>query len=83
MLIIDKLVGHVVPVRFILFAGVGALGIAAHLIVLRIGLQFGGLDFAEAQTVATGFAILGNFWLNNVFTFREAKLRGWRFSAGW
>ncbi len=54
MLIIDKLVGHIVPVRFILFAGVGALGIAAHLIVLKLGLQFGGLDFAQAQAVATG-----------------------------
>jgi dolichol-phosphate mannosyltransferase len=82
MLIIDKLVGHIVPVRFILFAGVGALGIAAHLIVLKLGLQFGRLDFAQAQAVATGVAILGNFWLNNMFTFREAKLRGWRFLRG-
>jgi len=82
MLILDKLVGHIVPVRFILFAGVGVLGIVAHLIVLRLGLQFGGLDFTQAQTVATACAILGNFWLNNMFTFREAKLRGWGFLSG-
>ncbi len=82
LLILDKLVGHVVPVRFILFAGVGALGIAAHLVVLKLGLQFGGLGFTRAQTLATACAILGNFWLNNIFTFREGKLRGWAFLRG-
>jgi dolichol-phosphate mannosyltransferase len=82
LLILDKLVGHVVPVRFIMFAGVGALGIAAHLVVLKLGLQFGGLAFPQAQTLATGCAILGNFWLNNAFTFRDARLKGWRFVQG-
>jgi dolichol-phosphate mannosyltransferase len=82
LLILDKMVGHLVPVRFIMFAGVGALGIAAHLVVLRLGLQFGGLDFPQAQTLATACAILGNFWLNNIFTFREGKLRGWGFVRG-
>ncbi|MDE2198677.1 MAG: glycosyltransferase family 2 protein [Rhodospirillales bacterium] len=82
MLILDKLVGHVVPVRFILFAGVGALGIAAHLLVLRLALTAGGLAFPEAQSVATAVAILGNFVLNNVFTFRERQLRGWGFLRG-
>ena len=82
LLILDKLVGHVVPVRFIMFAGVGALGIAAHLVVLKLGLQFGGLAFPQAQTLATACAILGNFWLNNTFTFRDARLKGWRFVQG-
>jgi dolichol-phosphate mannosyltransferase len=82
LLILDKLVGHIVPVRFLLFAGVGALGIAAHLIVLRLGLQLGGLAFPEAQTLATACAILGNFWLNNIFTFREGRLKGVRILTG-
>jgi dolichol-phosphate mannosyltransferase len=82
LLIIDKLVGHVVPVRFILFAGVGALGVAANLVVLRIGLKFDGLDFATAQALATGCAIVGNFWLNNIFTFREGRLKGARMITG-
>ncbi|MBN8892165.1 MAG: dolichol monophosphate mannose synthase [Acetobacteraceae bacterium SCN 69-10] len=81
LLLLDKLVGHIVPVRFVLFAGVGLLGIAAHLLVLRIGL-LAGLDFAEAQSVATGVAIVGNFVLNNLFTFRDRRLRGWRFLRG-
>jgi dolichol-phosphate mannosyltransferase len=82
LLIIDKLVGHVVPVRFILFAGVGAVGVAAHLVVLRLGLRVLGFDFPTAQALATGCAIVGNFWLNNIFTFREARLKGTRALTG-
>jgi dolichol-phosphate mannosyltransferase len=82
MLILDKMVGHVVPVRFLLFAAVGSMGILAHLLVLRLALTVGGLAFAEAQGVATGFAIVGNYVLNNLFTFRDRRLRGWRFMRG-
>jgi dolichol-phosphate mannosyltransferase len=82
MLIADKLVGHIVPVRFLLFAAVGALGIAGHLIVLRLCLTLLALDFPTAQAIATGCAIAGNFVLNNVFTFRENRLHGWGFVRG-
>lgn len=82
LLILDKLVGHILPVRFLLFAGVGAVGIAAHLIVLRTGLRFGGMSFSSAQTLATAVAIVGNFTLNNTFTFRERRLKGARFVTG-
>ena len=82
MLLADKLVGHVVPVRFLLFAAVGAFGIAAHLLMLRLGLTLGGLRFETAQTLATAVAILGNFTLNNLFTFRDRRLRGRRFAIG-
>ena len=82
LLIVDKLIGHILPVRFVLFAGVGAVGIAAHLLVLRLGLTGLALDFATAQTVATSVAILGNFLLNNIFTFRDRRLTGMRFATG-
>ena len=82
LLIIDKLIGHILPVRFVLFAGVGAVGIAAHLVVLRLGLMVLALDFATAQTAATAIAILGNFLLNNIFTFRDRRLKGMRFATG-
>ena len=82
MLLADKLVGHLVPVRFLLFAGVGALGIAGHLIVLRLGLTLFALAFPTAQAIATAAAIVGNFVLNNAFTFRENRLRGWSFLGG-
>lgn len=82
MLLADKMVGHIIPVRFLLFAGVGALGIAGHLIVLRAGLRLAGLDFPMAQSIATGAAIVANFFLNNAFTFRETRLRGGRLLGG-
>jgi dolichol-phosphate mannosyltransferase len=82
MLIADKLVGHIVPVRFLLFAAVGGLGIAGHLIVLRLGLTLFALDFPTAQAIATGCAIVANFVLNNIFTFRENRLHGWGFVRG-
>ncbi len=82
LLLGDKLVGHVVPLRFVLFATVGALGIAAHLIMLRLGLTLAGLGFQSAQALATAVAIVGNFTLNNLFTFRDRRLRGRRFVIG-
>jgi dolichol-phosphate mannosyltransferase len=82
LLIVDKMIGHILPVRFVLFAGVGAIGIAAHLMVLRLGLWTFELDFQTAQTVATAVAILGNFLLNNIFTFRDRRLKGARFAVG-
>jgi dolichol-phosphate mannosyltransferase len=76
LLLGDKLFGHLIPIRFAMFALVGAVGILAHLAVLRLGLA-AGLSFPWAQGVATGCAILGNFTLNNLLTFRDLRLHGW------
>ena len=81
LLLLDKLIGGVVPVRFVMFAIIGALGLIAHLIVLRLGLA-AGLNFDVAQGLATACAILGNFILNNEITFRDRKLKGARVLPG-
>ncbi len=81
LLLADKAIGHLVPVRFLLFAAVGALGLVAHVLVLRLGLGL-GLGFGEAQAAATFCAIAANFWLNNRFTFRDRRLRGPRLVRG-
>ena len=81
LLLLDKLLGGLVPVRFVMFAFVGALGLVAHLIVLRLGLA-AGLEFGLAQGVATACAIVGNFVLNNQITFRDRKLKGPRMVRG-
>ena len=82
LLLLDKMIGHIIPVTFVMFAFVGALGIAAHLLVLRIALTLGHMPFSDAQLVATGVAILGNFALNNIFTFGDRRLRGWGLLRG-
>ncbi len=81
LLLLDKMTGGLVPVRFIVFAVIGLLGVVAHLVVLRLGLQ-AGLGFEVAQGVATFCAIQGNFVLNNHLTFRDRRLKGWRAVRG-
>ncbi len=38
MLLADKLIGHIVPVRFLMFLAVGGLGVITHLTTLWLGL---------------------------------------------
>jgi dolichol-phosphate mannosyltransferase len=81
MLIADKLIGHIVPVRFALFALIGGFGVLVNLLVLRLALGVGA-RFALAESIATLAAMAGNFLLNNQLTYRDRRLRGWRFVRG-
>ena len=82
MLLADKLIGHIIPVRFALFALVGGLGLFVHMAVLWTGLTFVGLSFGAVQTTATIVAMTFNFFLNNLFTYRDQRLRGWSLVRG-
>jgi len=82
MLIADKLIGHLVPVRFVLFATVGGIGLFVHLAALWLGLRVAGFEFTLAQSVATATAMVGNFTLNNLFTYADRRLRGFAFLRG-
>lgn len=82
-LLLDKMIGHIVPVRFITFSLVGGLGIAVHLLILSLlfkGLQTG---FVASQAIATVIAMTFNFALNNVLTYRDMRLKGWGWLRGW
>lgn len=81
-LLVDKHLGNVVNVRFVLFAMVGALGVAVHLLILSALLKLAGLSFATGQAVTTFFVMILNFVLNNSVTYRDRRLRGWRFLGG-
>jgi dolichol-phosphate mannosyltransferase len=80
MLLLDKLIGRWVPVRFVLFAGVGGLGVIVHLATLRLALI--SLSFPLAQTVATVGAMTSNFLVNNILTYRDQRLRGLKLAVG-
>jgi dolichol-phosphate mannosyltransferase len=82
MLIADKLIGHIVPVRFALFAFIGCLGLVVQLAVLWAMLTFTAMEFEAAQSVAVIVAIASNFMLNNFFTYRDQRLKGWRLARG-
>ena len=82
MLLADKLIGHIVPVRFALFAFIGLIGLGIHLMILGASLRFLGLGFAAAQATATIVAMTSNFFLNNLFTYRDQRLSGGRLLRG-
>jgi dolichol-phosphate mannosyltransferase len=80
-LLLDKIIGGLLPLRFLSFALVGALGVLVHLIVLGMSLKSGALGFAGGQILATIVAMIFNFQLNNQITYRDQRLRGpalWR-----
>jgi dolichol-phosphate mannosyltransferase len=82
MLVAQKLLGPMVPVRFLLFSLIGGLGVATHLATLFVGTHVAGIGFAAAQATATLVAMTGNFLLNNLFTYRDRRLTGRRLATG-
>ncbi|HEX3863029.1 MAG TPA: glycosyltransferase family 2 protein [Stellaceae bacterium] len=76
MLLLEKMIGPAVPVRFLLFAIIGGLGVGTHLLTLWFGTHILLTSFAMAQAAATVVAMTGNFLLNNLFTYRDRRLRG-------
>jgi len=83
MLLLDKLVGHVIPVRFVAFSLVGGCGVLVHLAVLAVLLKQVGTTFVYSQSIAAFVAMTSNFTLNNVLTYRDMRLTGWKWLRGW
>jgi dolichol-phosphate mannosyltransferase len=83
LLIVDKTIGRYVPLRFISFALVGGTGVFVHLCMLILLFHLFSTPFVVAQTAATFTAISSNFALNNMLTYRDRRLRGWRLLFGW
>lgn len=81
-LLLDKIIGNIVPTRFVLFALVGFVGLLLHLAVLGLCYLRFGTTFVEAQAAGTLIAMACNFLLNNTITFRDLRLRGWRLLSG-
>lgn len=75
LLLGEKLFGPWLPIRFLMFVAVGGLGLIVHLSVLGLLLKGPGLSFAVSQGLAVATAMVFNFGLNNVFTYRDQRLR--------
>jgi dolichol-phosphate mannosyltransferase len=75
-LILDKMVGRWLPVRFMLFMAVGGIGVIVHFAVLTTLFAIAGAQFVVAQSIATIAAMTFNFFLNNILTYRDKRLRG-------
>jgi dolichol-phosphate mannosyltransferase len=74
-LLVAKSTRDAIEPRFVPYAFVGALGLLVHFAVLKGLLQVEGLGFEASQSVATFFAMLANFFLNNGLTYKDMRLR--------
>lgn len=81
-LLVSKLTGGLLPVRFFLFAAVGASGVIIHLAALAGIHATSNVDFATAQLMATVIAMTWNYVLNNQLTFRDRRLSGLAYLRG-
>lgn len=82
MLVGDKLVGHIIPVRFLSFALVGGSGMVVNFLALWLMNRLLGIEFALSLGVSTILAMVSNYVLNNLLTYRDLRLRGWAFMRG-
>jgi dolichol-phosphate mannosyltransferase len=82
MLLADKTIGRYIPVRFLTFSIIGGLGVFVHMAFLTLVWRALGFRFAIGQGVATAAAMVFNFALNNILTYRDRRLTGWRWVRG-
>jgi dolichol-phosphate mannosyltransferase len=81
-LLLDKVFGGLLPLRFFSFGLVGALGVVVHLFTLWVLRKTTFMGFEADQTIATVVAMMFNFQLNNAITYRDQRLRGPRLWRG-
>jgi dolichol-phosphate mannosyltransferase len=83
MMLFDKRIGHLIPVRFIAFTAVGGMGVLVHLLTLSLFFNGLGISFIISQSIATLVAMTFNFTLNNILTYRDMSLKGKEWFFGW
>lgn len=80
-LLLAKLTGDFLSLRFLLFSLIGGIGVIVHLMTLKAALAC-DLPFWLAQMTAAYIAMTGNFFLNNALTYRDRRLKGSRLMFG-
>lgn len=81
-LLLDKFLGALVSIRFVLFSLVGAAGVALDVLLLWALLSLGHTPFVRAQAYATAVVMVCNYVLNNAITYRDRRRRGLGFWYG-
>ena len=75
-LILARLTGGAISIRFVLFLFVGCTGILVQLLMVGIFLNIMSLSFFYSQILAVTVAMTSNFFLNNILTYRDQSLNG-------
>ena len=82
-LVVHHATAGVLPMRFVLFAMIGASGLVVHIVTLSAVLHwFGALTFDSGQLIATVVAMASNFILNNEITYSSYRYRGFGLIEG-
>jgi dolichol-phosphate mannosyltransferase len=81
-LLLDKSIGRVVPVRMVRFGVVGLSGVFVHMTTLFTGVKLLGQPFLYSQIIGIIITMTWNYFLNNAFTFKDKRLKGWRSLLG-
>jgi dolichol-phosphate mannosyltransferase len=81
-LVLAKFTNDVISLRFLLFAMVGGTGLLVHLGTLFVALTALSWPFPEAQAAGAFVAMTSNFILNNFFTYRDQRLKGFAILRG-
>jgi dolichol-phosphate mannosyltransferase len=76
-LVVHHATARILPIRFVLFAAIGAVGLVVHIAALSAVVEwFDMLTFDSGQLIATLLAMASNFILNNEITYRAYRYRG-------
>ncbi len=80
-LVASKWSGGLLSERFLMFGLVGSTGLVVHLALLRTLLLL-HIGFPVAQSAGMVGAMTSNYLLNNAFTYRDRRQKGWRLLTG-
>jgi dolichol-phosphate mannosyltransferase len=81
-LLLDKLIGDLIPPRFIIFSIVGVVGLVLTEAMLYLLYSVWMMTFPVALALTTFVAMTVNFFLNNTLTYRDRRLKGGRLLTG-
>jgi len=81
-LLLARMSGGLISIRFVLFALVGLSGVVVQLVALRLFLTTLGEGFVLAQSLAVVVAMTTNYLFNNLITYRDRALKGWGLIKG-
>ena len=82
LLMLEKLTGGYVPMRFVAFSLVGGAGIALHMALITLLLRLTALGFPAGQALAALCTMMFNYSVNNVLTYRDQRRRGLAWLTG-
>ena len=81
-LLLEKRFGNLIPARLVYFSLIGGTGVGVHLLAFTSMFHALEYSFVTSQMFATLIAMVGNYWLNNLITYRDRQLTGWAWFRG-